>query len=84
MKVQAAVLILMMPAATGAAEPGPSSCVIVADKQAPVKVEPGRAVYCGLDLGSRSAKLSVVSIEPGRSATVRDERSCCAILVASA
>lgn len=52
------------------------SCVIAADKQVPVKVAPGRAVYCGLDLGSRSAKLSVVSMERGRPKTVREERIC--------
>src|SRR5439155_14686817 len=44
--------------------------------QVPVKVAPGRAVYCGLDLGSRSAKLSVVSMERGRPKTVRAERIC--------
>jgi hypothetical protein len=52
------------------------SCVIAADKQVPVEVGPGRAVYCGLDLGSRSAKLSVVSMERGRPKTIREERIC--------
>jgi exopolyphosphatase/guanosine-5'-triphosphate,3'-diphosphate pyrophosphatase len=52
------------------------SCVIAADKQVPVQVGPGRAVYCGLDLGSRSAKLSVVSMEKRRPTTIREERIC--------
>jgi hypothetical protein len=52
------------------------SCVIAPDKQVPVKAAPGRAISCGLDLGSRSAKLSVVSMEKGRPTTIREERIC--------
>ncbi len=63
--------------ATGsAAPPPPSSCLIQPDKKVPVTPGPGRVVACGLDLGSRSAKLSVVSMEAGRNATVEDERVC--------
>ena len=76
MKLATTILILVSGSMAAAAEPGPGSCVIVADKQVPVRVAPGRAVYCGLDLGSRSVKLSVVSMERGRNATVRDERTC--------
>jgi Ppx/GppA phosphatase family protein len=60
----------------GAAEPRPSSCLVAPDKQVPVKAGPGRGLYCGLDLGSRSAKLSVVSMEKGRPTTIREERIC--------
>ena len=56
-----AALVLTTAMWAAADEPRPSSCVIAADKQVPVKAGPGRTVYCGLDLGSRSAKLSVVS-----------------------
>ena len=76
MKLAVAALVLTMAMWAAADEPRPSSCVIAADKQVPVKAGPGRAVYCGLDLGSRSAKLSVVSMEKGRPKTIRDERIC--------
>ena len=70
------VAVLVLTAASAAAAERPSSCLIAADKQVPVKPGPGRVVYCGLDLGSRSAKLSVVSMERGRATTIRDERIC--------
>jgi hypothetical protein len=75
MKVAVAALLVATAAAAGAAEPPPSSCVVAPDKQVAVRA-PGRALYCGIDLGSRTAKLSVVSMEKGRFATVRDERLC--------
>jgi len=67
---------LLMPATGGAEAPKPATCLIQPDKTAAVKAAEGRAVYCGLDLGSKTAKLSVVSLEPGKDATVRDERQC--------
>jgi exopolyphosphatase/guanosine-5'-triphosphate,3'-diphosphate pyrophosphatase len=71
------VLAALALADTAAAvAPRPSSCVIAADKQAPVRTTPGRVVYCGIDLGSRTVKLSVVSMEKDRPVTVRDERLC--------
>jgi len=76
MKLAAATLVLTTATWAAADEPKPSSCVITADKQVAVKAGPGRAVYCGLDLGSRSAKLSVVSMESGQPATIREERIC--------
>ena len=75
MKLALALLLAAPAGGVGAAEPPPSSCVVAPDKQVPVTA-PGREVYCGLDLGSRTAKLSVVSMEKGRFATVRDERLC--------
>ena len=36
----------------------------------------GRAVDCGLDVGSKTVKLSVVSMVRGQNATIRDERQC--------
>ncbi len=77
--------ILVMTAALGAlapsglaadVEPRESSCSIGTDKSVPVRVAAGRVAYCALDLGSRSVKLSVVSLEPGRNATIKDERQC--------
>jgi hypothetical protein len=76
MKLAVAALVLTTAMGAAADEPRPSSCVIAADKQVPVKAGPGRSLYCGIDLGSRSAKLSVVSMEKGRPATIRDERIC--------
>src|SRR5258707_8139043 len=76
MKLAVAALVLTTAAWAVAEEPRPSSCVIAADKQVPVKAGPGRTLYCGLDLGSRSVKLSVVSMEKGRPKTSREERIC--------
>ena len=76
MRLAVAALVLTTAVSAAADEPRPSSCVIAVDKQVPVKAGPGRAVYCGLDLGSRSAKLSVVSMEKGRPKTIREERIC--------
>ena len=76
MKLAVAALVLTTATWAAADEPRPSSCVIAPDKQVPVKAGPGRALYCGLDLGSRSAKLSVVSMEKRRPATIREERIC--------
>ena len=57
--------------------PGPSSCLLQPDKTVAVKPGAGRLVYCGLDLGSKTVKLSVLSIEKGRQpTTIRDERLC--------
>ena len=75
MKVGVAALLVATAAGAGAAEPPPSSCVVAPDKQVAVRA-PGRVLYCGIDLGSRTAKLSVVSMEKGRFASVRDERLC--------
>jgi hypothetical protein len=75
MKLFLAALLVATAGWVAAAEPPPSSCVVAPDKQVPVAA-PGREIYCGLDLGSRTAKLSVVSMEKGRFATVRDERLC--------
>src|SRR5262245_30894218 len=54
----------------------PIACSIAPDKDVPIVTGPGRKVFCGLDLGSRTAKLSVVSMVPRSRATVRDERLC--------
>jgi len=71
-----AALVLRAAAWAAAGEPPPSSCVIAPDKQVPVKAGTGRTVHCGIDLGSRSVKLSVVSMEKGRPQTIREERIC--------
>jgi hypothetical protein len=54
----------------------PIACAIAPDKDVPIKAVLGRQISCGLDLGSRTAKLSVVSMVPGSRATVREERVC--------
>jgi len=62
--------------ARGAAGVPPCTCLIQPDKTTPIRVASGRAIYCGLDLGSKTAKLSVVSMEPGHNATIKEERQC--------
>jgi hypothetical protein len=56
--------------------PAPCSCLIQPDKSVAVKPAPGRTVYCGLDVGSKTVKLSVVSMVKGQNATIKDERQC--------
>src|SRR5262245_30486567 len=56
--------------------PKPSACLIQPDKSAGVAPAPGRVVLSGLDLGSRSIKLSVLSMEPARNSSVKEERQC--------
>src|SRR5262245_56059021 len=68
--------VLLLEPMAAHAEPKPATCLIQPDATKPVRVPPGRTVYCALDLGSRSAKLSVLSMEKGRNATIRDERQC--------
>jgi len=70
------LLAWVLSAVASAETPKPSTCLIQPDKTVAVKAAEGRAVYCGLDLGSKTAKLSIVSLEPGHDATVRDERQC--------
>lgn len=36
----------------------------------------GRKIYCAIDLGSKNAKLQVISIEPGNPTSFEDERLC--------
>lgn len=52
------------------------SCSGEADRTKPVVVAPGREIYCAIDLGSKNVKLQVISIEPGRPLSFRDERLC--------
>jgi Ppx/GppA phosphatase family len=56
--------------------PAPASCLIQPDRTKPVAPASGRTVYCGLDVGSKTVKLSVVSMVRGQNATIRDERQC--------
>jgi hypothetical protein len=72
----ATVLAASSIASVAAEEPRPASCLIQAETSVPVKPGPGRKVYCGIDLGSRSAKLSVLSMVEGKGASIRDERLC--------
>ena len=60
----------------GAAPPKASSCSIVTDKKTPIPEPAGRLVYCGIDIGSKNVKISVVSMERGKPGTVKDERQC--------
>lgn len=52
------------------------ACQGEADANRPVAVAPGRAIYCAIDLGSKNAKLQVISMEPGRPLSFEDERLC--------
>src|SRR5689334_23023601 len=76
MNLAVPALVLTTAVGAAAADLRPSSCVIAIDKQVPVTAGRGRAVHCGVDLGSRTVKLSVVSMEDGRPQTIREERIC--------
>ncbi len=60
----------------GAPPPKASSCTIVTDKKTPIAEPSGRLVYCGIDIGSKNVKISVVSVEKGKPGTIKDERQC--------
>lgn len=62
-------------AQTSPASTPPRSCAIAPDQTQPVAAA-GREVYCAIDVGSRNVKLAVISMEPGKALTLRDERSC--------
>ena len=61
------------PSATAAPE---IACQGEADATRPVAVAAGRAIYCAIDLGSKNAKLQVISMEPGQPLSFEDERLC--------
>jgi hypothetical protein len=42
----------------------------------PLTVAAGREIYCALDIGSNNAKLVVMSMEPNKFETLKDERGC--------
>jgi len=63
-------------AEAGAPPPKASSCSIVTDKKTPIPEPTGRLVYCGIDIGSKNVKISVVSVEKGKPNTIKDERQC--------
>ena len=73
----ALVWLTAAPVAPPPAAPAPTPPVTCSGDLA---VRPGRKIYCALDLGSKSAKLQVVSIEPGRPLSFKDERLCKATL----
>jgi hypothetical protein len=58
----------------------PVTCSGQSDKKLAVAPAAGRNVYCAFDLGSKSAKLQVVSIEAGKPLSFKDERLCKATL----
>jgi hypothetical protein len=72
----ACLVVLVAAGPVWAVEAPPSTCAIHADKTTGARVAPGREVYCGLDLGSQSVKLTVISMEKDSVVTLRDERSC--------
>jgi hypothetical protein len=53
----------------------PTTCAIAADPARPIAAS-GREVHCAVDIGSRNAKLAVISLEHGKPLTARDERQC--------
>ena len=54
----------------------PVTCSGEADATKPVIAAAGRRIYCAIDLGSKNAKLQVISIEPDRASSFEDERLC--------
>jgi hypothetical protein len=51
-------------------------CTGVTDKTTPIAPAAGRKVYCAIDLGSNNLKLQVLSLEPGKPLSFKDERQC--------
>jgi hypothetical protein len=76
----AALLLAAVPppstVSAAAAEAPPIRCQGQADPATPVSAGPDRKVYCAIDLGSNSAKLQVLSMEPERALSFRGEREC--------
>ncbi len=62
-------------AQASAASTPPRSCAVEPEQAQPVAAA-GRRVYCAIDIGSRNVKLAVISMEPGKPLTLRDERTC--------
>ncbi len=60
--------------------PPASTCQIATDKKVAVSAAAGRSIYCGIDIGSNSVKLIVLSIEKMgttlKPESTRDERQC--------
>ncbi len=46
------------------------------DPTRPLTVEPGRAIHCAIDVGSRNVKLVVSSVVEGRPTSLQNERQC--------
>ena len=71
-------------AATGSDGPAPDAvtsappvtCSGQSDKAVAVVPAAGRKLFCAFDLGSKSAKLQVISVEPGKPLSFKDERLC--------
>lgn len=61
---------------TAPAFPAPT-CSGVTSKTTPITLgDPQRKVYCALDLGSNNIKLQVLSMEPNKPLSFKDERQC--------
>ncbi len=52
------------------------ACNVFKDKTKPIAVAAGRKVYCAIDLGSNNLKLQILSLEPGKPLSFKDERQC--------
>jgi hypothetical protein len=65
-------------AAAADVSPAPAvSCMGQPDKTKPIAPpKKGRLTLCAIDLGSNNAKLQVVSMEPGKPLSFKDERQC--------
>jgi hypothetical protein len=62
--------------ATPVAPPSPAPMSCRPEPARPVSAEPGRAVHCAIDVGSRNVKLVVASILEDRPVTLANERQC--------
>ncbi len=61
----------------GGAAPVVTACTITIDKTKPISApSAGRKVYCGIEIGSRTAKLLVDTMIPGMPLSIKEERSC--------
>jgi hypothetical protein len=52
------------------------TCTLASDKAKAITPPAGRQVVCAVDVGSNNVKLIVASLEPGKPASIKDERQC--------
>jgi hypothetical protein len=81
MKARLAILALVLPALSTHAADVPAapavSCNGEPDKTKPIpRQKAGRLTLCAIDLGSNNAKLQVLSMDPGKPLSFKDERQC--------
>src|SRR5688572_25089615 len=73
-----ALFLQALAAAAADVSPAPTiTCIGQPDKTRPITPpKKGRLTLCAIDLGSNNAKLQVLSMEPNKPLSFKDERQC--------